>query len=59
MIRFAAALISFLVFFGLIAPALLERGGQMRQRMQGTELGIGGWFGTVRVAVRIEWRMQL
>ena len=53
-----AALIACLVFFGLIAPALLARGGQMRQRVTGAEWGAGAWFGVVKIGFRVEWRVQ-
>lgn len=53
-----AALIACLVFFGLIAPALLARGGQMRQHVRGAEFGAGAWFGVVKVGFRVEWRVQ-
>lgn len=52
------ALFAALIFFGLIAPALMKRGGQMRQRVRGAEFGAGAWFGVVKIGIRVEWRVQ-
>lgn len=58
MFRLFAALVAMLVFFGLIAPALMRRGGQMRQHITGAEWGAGAWFGVVKIGIKVEWRVQ-
>ncbi len=52
-----AALLTCLFFFGVLAPALLRRGGQMRQRERGATWGVGAWYGVVKVGIKVEWRV--
>ena len=50
-------LISLLIVLLFIAPALLERGAEMRQSVRGpTSARWGRWGGGV--GVRVEWRIR-
>lgn len=40
----------------VLAPALLARGAEMRQRVRRSEVGAVACVGAVRMGVRLEWR---
>ena len=49
-------LLALLIVVCLIAPALLARGGQMRQRERGASVGALCQLGAAKFGIEIRWR---
>lgn len=41
----------------VLAPVLIARGGEMRQRVRRSEIGAVALVGVIRLGVRVEWRV--